>query len=333
MKTIITDFNRSHMEMALAIAKAEYDKERIHVPALPEVDMLPGLEHFADNNLGVAAFEGERMLGFLGAYYPTEDHFGSTKVRGTFSPVHAHGVIQEPLTGSNVDRDCCNRERIYSLLYQEAAKKWVGAGIRSHAIALYTHDQEAVRSFFYNGFGLRCIDAVRSLDEILQPLDICPQIAEQINYREVPREEWKLLLEQNNALIAHLGESPAFMKHSLLDITDFQARNSEHTRYVAAESGGSYIAYLKLDKSGENFATETGSMMNICGAYCMPAYRGSGIYHNLLSYTINTLREEGYRQLGVDCESFNPTARGFWLKYFTEYTHSVVRRIDDKTFS
>jgi len=32
----------------------------------------------------------------------------------------------------------------------------------------------------------------------------------------------------------------------------------------------------------------------------------------------------------VDCESFNPTARGFWLKYFKEYTHSVVRRIDEK---
>jgi hypothetical protein len=35
------------------------------------------------------------------------------------------------------------------------------------------------------------------------------------------------------------------------------------------------------------------------------------------------------RLLGVDFESFNPTASDFWLKYFTEYTHSVVRRIDD----
>jgi len=36
-----------------------------------------------------------------------------------------------------------------------------------------------------------------------------------------------------------------------------------------------------------------------------------------------------YNLLGVDFESFNPTASNFWLKYFTEYTHSVVRRIDD----
>lgn len=40
-------------------------------------------------------------------------------------------------------------------------------------------------------------------------------------------------------------------------------------------------------------------------------------------------KAEGYLLLGVDCESFNPTARGFWLKYFTPYTYGLVRRIDD----
>lgn len=39
---------------------------------------------------------------------------------------------------------------------------------------------------------------------------------------------------------------------------------------------------------------------------------------------------EDYTMLGVDFESFNPTARGFWLQYFAPYTHSVVRRIDER---
>lgn len=34
--------------------------------------------------------------------------------------------------------------------------------------------------------------------------------------------------------------------------------------------------------------------------------------------------------LGLDFESINPTAYVFWTKYFTPYTHSVVRRIDEK---
>ena len=72
-------------------------------------------------------------------------------------------------------------------------------------------------------------------------------------------------------------------------------------------------------------------MMNICGAYCMPEYRGTGIFNNLLAYLVTTLKSEGYTRLGVDFESFNPTARGFWLKHFTEYTNSVVRRIDEKS--
>ena len=40
-----------------------------------------------------------------------------------------------------------------------------------------------------------------------------------------------------------------------------------------------------------------------------------------------------YVRLGVDCESMNPTALGFWSKYFDAYTHSVVRRIDENAIA
>lgn len=54
-----------------------------------------------------------------------------------------------------------------------------------------------------------------------------------------------------------------------------------------------------------------------------------GVYQNLLDFLITTLKAEGYTCLGIDFESFNPTAYGFWLKYFNAYTNSVVRRIDE----
>lgn len=38
----------------------------------------------------------------------------------------------------------------------------------------------------------------------------------------------------------------------------------------------------------------------------------------------SVLKGEGYTRLGVNFESFNPTARGFWLKYFTAYTNNRV---------
>ena len=52
---------------------------------------------------------------------------------GTYSPIHAHGAVKE------------NKRRIYSRLYQAAAEKWVKQGILSHAIALYAHNNEAVK--------------------------------------------------------------------------------------------------------------------------------------------------------------------------------------------
>ena len=69
--------------------------------------------------------------------------------------------------------------------------------------------------------------------------------------------------------------------------------------------------------------------MNICGAYCLPEYRGTGAAQAVLEHMLCTFQTEGFNRLGVDCESFNPTALGFWRKYFDAYTYSVVRRIDE----
>jgi GNAT superfamily N-acetyltransferase len=317
----IIEFNRSHMQQAMEIAKKSYEEERLHVPILPRVEQMPDLTHFADNQLGVVALEDDKLIGYLCTYSPREDAFGTTKVKGTFSPIHAHGVIRDK---------GYNRDRMYSLLYEAAAQKWVKEGIRSHAIALYTHDKEGINSFFYNGFGLRCIDAIRSMDDIPSWINISQLKDIQHNYCEVPKEEWRLLLQLNNGLITHLGNSPSFMYFDSMDEEEIFSHSSEGIRYFAVKAEGNYIAYMKTSPGGENFATETDGMVNICGAYCGPNFRGIGVYHNLLSYVMTTLRNEGYQQLGVDCESFNPTARGFWLKYFAEYTHSVVRRIDEK---
>lgn len=70
-------------------------------------------------------------------------------------------------------------------------------------------------------------------------------------------------------------------------------------------------------------------MKNICGAYCLPQYRGQQIMQGLIGFTGNLLCREGYQYLGVDYESFNPTAYHFWPKLFEPYTCSVVRRIDE----
>ena len=324
----IIDFKQDHVSKARKLALDNYGRERQLVKELPENVTIPDLNYFAEIGLGAAAVEGSTLLGYLCAYPPREDAFATTNVRGTFVPIHAHAV-----TADRTEKD---RMRIYSLLYQAAADKWVKAGIRSHAIALYTYDKTGIQSFFYNGFGLRCIDLIRSLEELPKDRTVIKAENQKLEdnqkpeYVELFRDEWGLLLDQHNALINHLGNSPSFMRFEILEEDLLYRQAQEDVRYFAAKVKGKFIAYIKLSEHGENFATEADDMMNICGAYCEPAYRSTGIYHNLLCYVMRVLRKEGFIRLGVDCESFNPTARGFWLKYFKEYTHSVVRRIDEK---
>jgi len=87
---------------------------------------------------------------------------------------------------------------------------------------------------------------------------------------------------------------------------------------------------LKLTNDGENFACSALDMINICGAYCIPEYRGQGIMQYLLNEVIKHAAHNGFQRIGVDFESFNPNAAGFVLKYFKAYTYSGVRRIDER---
>lgn len=310
---MITNFSRDHIEEAKTIARANYEEERQFVPILPEVENMPDLSYFADNGLGVAAFENNKMVGFLCCYEPWDNVFGTTKVKGTFSPIHAHGTVLE------------NRERIYKHLYQAAAEKWVKNGIVSHAVGLYAHDQKAIHGFFTYGFGLRFIDAIRPMEKIdyVSSADY--------SYCELEANQKEETLFLKNLLIAHLGHSPMFMSYPQMDSIDLQSQyNRRQPRYFAAYKGEKIIAWVEIMNNGENFACDDIKMQSICGAYCLPEYRGMGVFQNLLNHVINTLKKEGYERLGVDFESFNPTAYGFWLKYFTAYTNSIVRRIDER---
>ena len=148
--------------------------------------------------------------------------------------------------------------------------------------------------------------------------------------RELAREEQPRLTPLRRALAAHLEHSPCFMQQNpeLLEHW-LRAKEEADTRVFAAECDGRIIAYMEAGQEGENHVSCTPGTMNICGAYCLPEYRGTGAAQSVLSQMISTFRSEGYIRLGVDCESFNPTALGFWRKYFDVYTHSVVRRIDE----
>ncbi|MCL2855812.1 MAG: GNAT family N-acetyltransferase [Defluviitaleaceae bacterium] len=311
MITILT-FGKNHIKQAKTLALAAYNQERAIVTALPYVDEIPdkACEGFADNGLGVAMMEGDRLLGFLCCDDPRNNAFGTTAT-GTFVPTYAHGAVSE------------NRGSIYKRLYQAAAEIWVAKGITYHAIALYHHDLQAKDALFTCGFGLRCVDAVRPMENLQQ--STCEDVA----YARLDKEDVAKIRDMRIALSHHLSSSPSFMCISPERQESWikSAENRDSQVFVAL-MGDEIAAFIEVIEDGENLATWEDEMLNICGAYCLPKHRGKGITEGLLNHTITQLKSDDITSLGVDFEGFNLTASGFWLKYFTAYTATVTRRIN-----
>jgi GNAT superfamily N-acetyltransferase len=313
----IVDLEQNHMKEAIDLALSNYDEERVHVPALPSIEQIPDLTIFVNNGLGAAALDDEgHLIGFLGCFEPWDNAFDSC-AKGTFSPIHAHGAIKE------------KRDEIYKRMYQYAANKWVRHQITYHGIALYAHEQNAISALFQYGFGLRCVDAIRDMNQI--ELSNCyAKKGMQIEFKELYKDEIPMVRELRKMLSDYLGESPCFMYSSEDDFNSWLQRAEQRdSRLFVALDGEKVIAFFEVQHIGENFVTWSPDMRSICGAFCLPEYRGMGISQELINYIIVTLKEEGVQRLGVDFESFNPAGSVFWLKYFDSYTYSVVRRIDE----
>ena len=309
----ILTFEKQHIKEAMALALADYHDERQLVKELPQVSDIPDLNGLAENGLGVAAFENEKMIGFLCCSEPFDNAFRATDVRGIFSPMGANAAISK------------SRSNIYAAMYQAAGEKWVKSGAVSHAICLYAHDEELQRQFYRYGFGLRCLDAIRPMELI----DCKPCAG--YDFTELPKAEYHSVYPLHVALYRHYCESPFFMNRKPETQEEFMVSSlQEEGRYFVAKQNGELCAFLKIAASGETFVARGNTYRHIRGAYCLPKHRGKGLYQNLLNFAISILKREGYNRIGVNFESFNPTARGFWLKYFTAYTHSVVRRIDER---
>ncbi len=307
--------NERHVPEAVALSQEAYTRELEHVPALAADDvsglLLPAITELAQNGHGIAAFD-DRLMGYMSFFGPIPHFFGSGT--GCFSPLHGHAAA-----GSN-------RNRLYSLLFQHASELMTAQGVDTFAITTYRHDHEIATALSLNGFGIRNADAIR---EIGPPLDVVPTPG--ITYEEM---HWSdaagRLLPLKNGLVRHLRQSPTYVAADEFSPAAFATLcEVRRSRFFVARDAAEPFGYMEITSDGENILTTAPDMRNICGAFLLEEHRGRGIYQNLLQLVLTTLREEGVERIGVDFETMNPTALGFWTKYFDCYTHSFARRIDD----
>lgn len=308
----IVDFTAAHIEQAAQIAKENYEAQRRLVPLLPPVDALLDFTPFSENGLGVAAFDGNHMCGFLCSVSPFENAFASTDAVGVFSPMGGNGAVGE------------NRAALYARMYQAAGKKWVHAGASSHAICVYAQDSDVQAQFFKYGFGMRTVDALRDMRPIPAPSGTA------YRFQELAPDEYASVFPLVLLLNAHQGESPFFMYRNPTTLQDFLNTCIPcGSRVFAAIHRGQPCAYLQTLPEGETVIAAGKHYLHIGGAFCLPEHRGKGVYQGLLNFTVSALKQEGITRLGVDFESLNPAAWHFWPKYFHVYSYGLVRRIDE----
>jgi GNAT superfamily N-acetyltransferase len=308
----IVDFTTVHVEQAAHIALQNYEVERKFVSALPLIKETLDLTSFAENGLGVAAFDGDSLIGFLCTFPPFKNAFRSTDATGVFSPMGANGAIGN------------NRAEIYVRMYQAAGEKWVQAGAVSHAVCLYAHDKEVQEQFFRYGFGMRTADAIREMKEI----EISPK--EDYQYVELPLDEHLAIYPLYLQYYKYQCDSPYFLNRKPSTREEFDnSHKRNNTRLFVAKQEEKICAFLSILRKGETFIADETDCIHVGNAFCLPEHRGKGIYQNLLNTAIRSLQIDGYTRFGVDFETFNPAAWRFWRKYFDVYTHGVVRRIDE----
>lgn len=313
---IFEKLNEKYLEDIIKLAQEQYNMAQKHIEALNNKDYKDVLnDSFKDilkSNRGLVAVERGKVLGYLGFWGSMDNHFGN--VKGSFSPLFANAYSGE------------NRGKLASLLFQYVSEEMIKEEILSYGICVYSNEVEVMTSLAMNGFGIRCSDAIRNVNK---PLNI--QINTEYSYEEIHYSEAGCLLPLHNGLARHMIKSPTYFPNEELSREDFIDKcTKEKPRFFIAKDKSEIIGYFKIADDGETFITEDPDYLHICGAYLKEDYRGKNILQSLLSFVLETLKNDGIKRLGVDYETINPTALRFWEKYFHSYTYSFVRRIDER---
>lgn len=305
------------IDEAVELAIREYKNECTNNKELFNKNYRDKLKQLISNifnsQYGLVAIEEGKIVGYLMFWGPFENHFGN--VKGSFSPLYGSAF-----GGSN-------RKKTASLLFENVSKIMIKEGIFSFAICKYAHDKEISESLILNGFGIRCSDAIRVLSKINQL-----QINSVCRYEEISYKNADVLLELKNGLVRHLNSSPVYFPNPEFTAKKFaelcEKRKSRF--FVAYDAGNKLVGYIEVGNDGETFISEDPDVLNICGTYVDSDYRNNSVAKELLNYTMKKLAGEGVKYLGVDCETLNPTALGFWTKHFESYTYSFIRRVDER---
>lgn len=310
----IRPFQNSLIPDAANLFVENYRKERLATSVLPALMENPvwvaqKLTALMATCSGVAVLKDGQLVGYLGWFLV--NGFRGTGRKGAYVPEWGHVCVEE------------NKPTIYQAMYRAAAEEWAEAGCQVHALTLLAHDHTAEKAWYWNGFGLTVVDAIRPS----QPLDISEPT--HLTIRKATSQDAISLTELDAEHWTHYPRSPVFMAPATGRDADANVaflsrpKNSVWMAFDGEVPAG-FIRFEGYDfDSVAILETEEG--VQITGAYVRPAYRGQKVAVALLDTALRAYQAHGLQYCAVNFESFNPEATAFWMKYFEPVCFSVVR--------
>lgn len=320
-----TPLQSEHLPGAAALFIYNLKQQRLAVPILPahmeDPKRVAGmLLSRISQEKGLAAWDGDRLAGYL-TWFEIDD-FRDTGRKAAYVPEWGHAA------GGDA-------RRIHRALYRAAGEQWQAAGSQVHAITLLANDQAGCETWFWNGFGLGVVDAVRPMQEIApaRAKAVAPGgdllTGNGLNICQAHPEDASMLAELEVEHRRHYSLSPTFMapRHveSPEEIGAFLS-TSPNSMWLAMD-GEHPVGFLRFASASEGAAAivESDVTVAIVGAYVRAAYRGRGCAPALLNAAIRHYHQQGFTCCAVDFESFNPEAADFWMRYFTPVCFSLMR--------
>lgn len=289
-------------------------KLRLMIPLLPDRlenvgTVMAMLADLSERCPGVVAVDSGKVIGYM--LWLVVDRFRNTERKGAYCPEWGHAAIEE------------RKPQIYRAMYRAAATEWVKAGCQVHALTLLAHDHQAQDIWFWNGFGLVVVDALREL----RPLDLAMPTHFSIRQASLADVNALGTLEIEHAY--HYTQAPTLMNayeaQTASALTQFLSE-PDNSIWVAMDHQ-TYAGYMRFDANSDDSVTIVSAPDTIAntGAYVRVPYRGQRIAATLLSTALQHYHNLGYQRCSVDFESFNPEAAAFWPRYFNVVCFSLMR--------
>lgn len=223
--------------------------------------------------------------------------------------------------GTNSPKDV----QVIGYLFQYLAEQVVLENPVCFSVRLYAHDEKIQKLFSLMQFGIQSEKGVRRIEKI--------EYTTKYKVREIGKEElclkweeiWNLLAQ----LIAHLQKSPVF--YPGYEFTEEVYREffmESGTRVYLAEDKDKIIGLIEANPENMEYLFWNVQAVNVGEAYVEPEYRGQKAAQALLHSLDAALRADGIDYEWVEHGTANPTARGFWNKYFETVEYEFIRSIE-----